>query len=110
MEQIEIEQLQQENEQLKSENETLKQVNDDLGKKIEELSAAKTISEAGKKAQEKVSAMIPGESFDVDNVKYGFAVPAFMWKGKKISSIDALKDESLLNELVKVKAGVIVKK
>lgn len=104
-----LEQLQEENENLAAENATLSQVNDDLSKKVEELSKKQTVAAAANAAQKKERPKVPVDVFEVEKNKYMFVSPVFTYKKKKITAADALKDTSLLAELVKAGSGVITK-
>ena len=130
MEKVTIEKLQKENETLRSELkaaeeksaadaqtisnlqaevEVVSDVNADLTKKVEELSAPKTVTEAAEKLEEVKKAVLPTETFEVAGEKYQFISPVFMLNKRRITAEEALLDQELLNELVKIGSGAIVK-
>ena len=100
-----IEQLQAEiadlKQQLSAKAEELEktlELNESLNAIIEsekELAAASTAS--------KVSA----KKFERDNVVYGFKRPAVFHKNKLITAEDVLASESLQDELIRIKSGLI---
>jgi len=83
------------------------QVNEALQQQIEILELA--AKRPGKPADAKVK-KIPTASFKVDKVEFVFTVPAFSYKGKKITSEQALADKDLQADLVAQSVGFIKRK
>jgi predicted nuclease with TOPRIM domain len=98
-----IEKLQTENVALKTENEALTAVNEELTAKLEELSKEPAKSE---EAEEK-KPEIPQDTFTVGKKKYRFITPVFVYNKQRITAEAAIKDNTLLAELVKIKSGFI---
>lgn len=104
--------------------EELKKVQEELGAErlknaaleaaVEELTAenaelkAKSGSKGSVTSQTKVIET-PATPFTVDKVDYRFTVPSFSHEGETITATEALKDKTLLAELVKGGYGVIEK-
>ncbi|MEO7176992.1 MAG: hypothetical protein ABIV51_13815 [Saprospiraceae bacterium] len=58
-------------------------------------------------AKVELKSQAPTKAFVIGKQKYRFNVAAFYWNNEKVRSEDALKDESLLKDLVEAGAGVI---
>jgi hypothetical protein len=95
--------IKSENEALEQENEALTAVNEELTAKVEELSKEPATSET---AEEK-KPEIPEETFAIGKKKYRFVTPVFVYNQQRIIAAAALKDSTLLAELVKIRSGFI---
>ena len=85
-------------------------VNESLQNKIEEQDSIIKNIAAGKKANANVAISkpkVPADSFKVEGETFVFTLPVFIFKGNKILASEALANEDLLKELVKIKFGGI---
>lgn len=52
---------------------------------------------------------IPDTVFNINGQDYKFVIPSFNYKGKRLTAIDALTDESILEDLVTSGSAVVKK-
>ncbi len=79
----------------------------ELSAKVEALEAAKgsKTSVTGAKVKEQT----PEETFTIEGETYRFIVASYLHNGENVTAASALKDKTLLAELVEGKFGVIEK-
>lgn len=93
----------------KLKNAALEAALEDLTAEHNELKAAQSaVSKSSVTSTVKVIE-VPTAPFTVDKVDYKFTVPSFSHNGENITATEALKDKTLLAELVKGGYGVIEK-
>lgn len=84
---------------LQAELELTLQVNAELTKQVEAL--------AKYAPQATAAPVLSAATFEVDGVSYGFAMPAIMLKGRKITAALVAQDIDLQHQLVAMKSGMI---
>lgn len=91
----------------KAKNAALESALTELSAKVEALETTKVskTSITATKARETT----PEETFEVEKETYRFIVASFQHNGEKMTAADALKDKTLLLELVEGKFGIIEK-
>ena len=67
----------------------------------------KTEGAAAAPSETEKKKVIPSDVFEADGKKYKFVAYAFILDGEQITAEQALKDEKVLAQLVKIKSGVI---
>jgi hypothetical protein len=96
----------------KAKNTALEAANDRLEAEKASLTAQLDAAKATKGSSVKSATIpltMPQTPFTVDKAEYRFTVPSFSHNGETITATDALKDKTLLAELVKGGYGVIEK-
>jgi hypothetical protein len=110
---ITIESLQKELEATRQENEQLAGVNTQLTKQVEDLSK-NTTTASTTTASTTTTGSISSQTFTVNGVTYGFALPAVMHlvggSLQKITAVEVLASKDLQAEMVSLGSGFIVKK
>lgn len=92
-------QLKAENEELKMQLETLDAINKDLQKEIEKMHIPSS--------PQINPSPISDETFERNGKVYGFAIPGMDHKGEIITADHVIASESLQDELIAMKSGMI---
>jgi len=100
---LNLEELQKSNEELKAENANLLKANEALTLEVEKLSSAP-------QSATPAPAQLSKATFKLGADEYGFAYPAVMHNGEKITADHVLASEDLQKELVEIQSGFLIKK
>ena len=92
----------------RSKNAVLESAFQELSDTHEALLAEKAVSKTSVTSTVQ-RAILPETTFKVAKAEYRFIVPSFTHDGTKWTAVEALKDKTLLDELVKGEFGVIEK-